>query len=231
MRSKYRWTAILLVFVFLSFKASALVMKGKVYDGESKKALSGVNIINTQTQMVFQTDSTGLFTINVQPGQLIEFKIMGYQTARVRINGNSLPYYSIGLLKAAYVIPEIKVQDHSFQADSIENQETYKWALDHYTLNGLDAVSHPFDALSKQNRQIWAFQKRFHYFEQQKFIDYVFNDKLIQNITGLNGDYLQDYKRLYRPPYELIQKWTTYEFYDYIKQTGNRYKALHKIPN
>ena len=213
----------------ISVPAFALVMKGKVYDRENQKPLSGVNVINTFTQIVYVTDSTGAFTLNVEEGHLIEFKKNGYQLARVRISGSNLPFYSIGLRKGAYEIPEINITGHNFQSDSIDNQETYKWASDHYTLDGLDVIAHPFDALSKRNRQICAFQKRFQYFEKQKFIDYVFNDDLIGKITGLKGDNLLDYKKAYRPEYEQIQAWNTYEFYDYIKQTGLAFKERNGI--
>lgn len=213
----------------MSIPASAVVMKGKVYDRDNQKPLSGVNIINTFTQMVYVTDSTGEFTLNVAEGHLIEFKKNDYQLARVRISGTSLPFYSIGLRKGAYEIPEINIKGHNFQSDSIDNQETYKWAIDHYTLEGSDVIAHPFDALSKKNRQLWAFQKRFQYFEKQKFIDYVFNDELIGKITGLKGDHLLDYKKVYRPQYEQIQAWNTYEFYDYIKQTGLSFKERNGL--
>lgn len=215
----------LIVFCSLmSSQAFALVMKGKVYDRETKQPLMGINIVNTYTQMVFVTDSTGQFSINVENGQMIEFQKMGYQIARVRINGSDLPFYSIGLRKGAYEIPEVNIKGHNFQSDSLENREIYKWAIDHYTLEGMDVIYHPFDALSKRNRQIWAFQKRFQYFEKQKFIDYVFNDELIEKITGLKGDALLTYKKAYRPQYEQIKTWSTYEFYDYIKQTGLAFK-------
>ncbi|HET8574183.1 MAG TPA: carboxypeptidase-like regulatory domain-containing protein [Edaphocola sp.] len=208
----------------------AQTMKGKVYNRETNEPLTGVNIINLNTQMVFRTDSTGLFSIKVRKGQMIEFQKHNFQTAQVEINSNtSLPYYSIGLHKGAYELPEVTIKGTNFKSDSIENQEVYKWALDHYTLEGIDIIQHPFDALSKRNRQIWAFQKRFHYFEQQKFIDYVFNEELIKKITGLSGDMLSTYRRQYRPEYEQIQAWTTYQFYEYIQQTGKAFKQHHQL--
>lgn len=220
----------ILIPLLLGQPAMAQTMKGKVYNRETNEPLTGVNIINLNTQMVFRTDSTGLFSIKVRKGQMIEFQKHNFQTAQVEINSNtSLPYYSIGLHKGAYELPEVTIKGTNFKSDSIENQEVYKWALDHYTLEGIDIIQHPFDALSKRNRQIWAFQKRFHYFEQQKFIDYVFNEELIKKITGLSGDMLSTYRRQYRPEYEQIQAWTTYQFYEYIQQTGKAFKQHHQL--
>lgn len=185
-----RSSLIVLICCFFSHPLFALVMKGKVYDELTQKPLSGVNIINLNTDMVFQTDSTGLFTINVEKGQTIKFQRHNYQEATIRISNASLPYYSIGLQKEAYELPEVTIKGHNYHIDSIENAKTYEWALDYYKLTGLDVIQHPFDALSKRNREIWAFQKRYHYFEEQKFIDYVFNDKLITKISGLQGEAL-----------------------------------------
>lgn len=231
MAQKTRFAGLIFILLLITCPAFALVMKGKVYDRETKQPLARVNIINTNTQMVFQTDSTGLFTLNVSEGQTVEFRKLGYQNAYVQIKGGELPYYSIGLRKGANRIPEINIKGHNFRSDSIESQEVYRWALDHYTLNPMQMLNHPFDALSKQNRRIWAFQKRFQYFEKQKFIDYVFNDQLIEKITGLKGDNLLHYKQNYRPNYEQIQIWNTYEFYNYIKKTGMDFKFSNHISN
>lgn len=221
-RPLFCFIAIPLLFVQ---QVAAQTMKGKVYDRETQKPLSGVNIINLNTQMVFRTDSTGRFSLSVKKGQMVEFRKNNFQVARVEVsNITNLPFYSIGLRKGAYELPEVTIKGQNFKTDSIENQEIYKWAIDHYTLEGLDIIQHPFDALSKHNRQIWAFQKRFHYFEREKYIDYVFNKPLIQKITGLTGDQLDAYWRQYRPEYEQIQRWSTYQFYEYIQQTGEIFK-------
>lgn len=225
----------LLCFIFIpvlfAHPVLAQTMKGKVYNRETNEPLSGVNIINLNTQMVFLTDSTGQFSLPVKKGQTVEFRKNNFQVARVEISSNNtnLPFYSIGLHKGAYELPEITIKGKNFKTDSIENQEVYKWALDHYTLEGLDIIQHPFDALSKRNRQIWAFQKRFHYFEQQKYIDYVFNETLIKKITGLTGEMLNTYCRQYRPEYQQIQQWTTYQFYEYIQQTGQAFKQRYQL--
>src|SRR5690606_6515674 len=169
-----------------------------------------------------------LFSIEVRKGHLVEFRKLGFKVVRIRIESEQLPYYSIGMEKGPYELPEVNVTGSNFVTDSIESSEVFEWAIEHYQLTGADVVAHPFDALSKRNRQIWAFQKRYQYFEQQKFIDYVFNDKLIHTITGLSDDALLQYKIRYRPSYEQIQSWTEYEFYVYIRDTGNRYKRQHQ---
>lgn len=220
-----------LVFVFVTFvahAASALVMKGKVYDMKTNQPMPNVNIVNTFTEMGMTTDSTGLFTINVERGHLVEFRRIGYKIVRIRIESTQLPYYNIAMKEGAIDLDEVEIKGNNFHTDSIERRETYKWAIDHYTLSGLDIIQHPFDALSKRNKQIWAFQKRYEYFEKEKFVDYVFNERLIKKLTNMDSTDIDLYRRNYRPQYDQVKAWTEYEFMEYIKQSALVYQKRKK---
>ncbi len=199
----------------------ALVMKGRVYDMKTNQPMANVNIVNTYSQTGMTTDSSGNFTLNVEKGHLIEFRRIGYKVVRIRIDSGQLPFYNIGMKEGAFDLEEVEIRGNNYKLDSVERFETYKWAIEHYKLEGLDIAQHPFDALSKRNRQIWAFQKRYEYFEKEKFVDYVFNAKLISRITPLkdSADIIL-YQRYYRPSYEQVKAWSEYEFMEYIKQTA-----------
>ena len=210
--------------VFHLNAAQLLKMKGKVYDGHTQEALENVSIFNVTRQETFLTDSTGLFQLQVKQGDLIEFQKMGYRIARVRItNAQELPYYSIGMTLGPLELEEVFVKGKNYRVDSIIDRETYKWALDHYQLEGINVIQHPFDALSKRNRQIWAFQKHFQFFEREKYVDFVFNDIIIKKLTEVDSAHLEDFKRAYRPTYDQIQSWNEYEFFEYIKMAGEDY--------
>ena len=209
------------IFMFLMGNTSyALKMKGIVYERDTKKPLENVYIFNTYTEKYFITDSTGKFSIDVERGQLIEFQKISYKLERVRISSNELPYYSIAMVIGPRELEDVRIVGKSYKMDSIIDRETYKWAIDHYTLDGLEMLQHPFDAMSKSNRQIWAFQKHFDYFEKEKYIDYVFNTHLIQKITPIDSSDILEFKMRYRPRYGQIKAWNTYEYYDYIKKAG-----------
>ncbi len=201
----------------------ALIMKGRVFDYKTNQPMANVNIVNTYTETGLTTDSTGLFTLEVAPGHLVEFRRIGYKISRVRVETSQLPYYNIAMREGAIDLMEVEIKGNSYKLDSIEKRETYKWAIEHYKLSGLDIIQHPFDALSKRNRQIWAFQKHYEYFEKEKFINYVFNERLIKQLTQMDSVQTAEYMYYYRPTYEQLQAWTEYEFYEYIKTTGKAY--------
>ncbi|WP_118976153.1 carboxypeptidase-like regulatory domain-containing protein [Taibaiella koreensis] len=214
-----------ILLVCFSNTALALVMKGKVYDLKTNQPLPNVNIVNTYTDAGITTDSTGNFTLNVEKGHLVEFRRIGYKIARIRIESEQLPYYNVAMREGAFDLEEVEIRGSNFHTDSLEKRETYKWAIEHYKLEGLDVIQHPFDALSKRNRQIWAFQKRFDYFEKEKYIDFVFNAKLITKVTGIaDTTDMELYRRMYRPGYDQLKAWTEYEFLEYIKSTGAIFK-------
>jgi hypothetical protein len=198
----------------------AFIIKGKVYDAKTHAPLANVFIMNTYSDARVVTDTSGTFAIEVERGHLIEFKALNYKIARVRIDTETAPFYSIAMREGAFDLDEVEIVGRSHLSDSLSNRETYKWAIDHYKLEGADIIQHPFDAMSKRNRQIWAFQKRYEYFEKEKYVDFVFNARLISKITNVDSTQMEDFRRYYRPSYEEIRRWTTYEFLDYIKSSA-----------
>ena len=114
----------------------------------------------------------------------------------------------------------------------IKKTEVYQSFLNFYRKEDINPVSNPFDFLSKRNRQIWAFQKAFDFWEREKFLDYVFNDKLILKLTDLNEDALIAYKYYYRPTYEMFKLFENdYDYYMYIKKTSIEFlknKSMHQ---
>src|SRR5690606_16909788 len=106
----------------------------------------------------------------------------------------------------------------------IKYYNLYKHQLEFPKLKGYQAIQHPFSALSKKNRQIWAFQDHYAWFQQEKYIQYNFNEKLITDITGLAADSVQMYMQMFRPTYEELRSMNEYTYYNYIKRTVELYR-------
>jgi hypothetical protein len=215
----------LLLFISgISQKSFALIVTGVVYDYKTNEPMSNVNIRNIFTDRGMTTDVTGKFSIDVEKGHLLEFTRVGYKIVRVRIDNLNIPFYKIAMKEGAFELQNVDITASNYKTDSIEKREVYKWAIEHYTLGPIESIEHPFDALSKRNRQIWAFQKRYEYFEKEKFVDYVFNAKLIHKIANIDSTQMEDYRRFYRPTYDQIKAWSEYEFLEYIKNSAADFK-------
>ncbi|MEI8279935.1 MAG: hypothetical protein WCG87_09245 [Bacteroidota bacterium] len=210
----------------LCHTAFGQTIKGDVMDVDAGGMMAGVNIQNIYTHTVVTTDSNGKFAIDATNDQLLEFSKPEYQTIHVRIPKGSIPpYFRIFIAKVN--IKSTKKGERNFHDDSISNHELYKSELEFAKLTTLESIQHPFSALSKTNRQIWAFQKSYEEFEQEKYIDYTFNESTISKITGLSGDSAKAYLRTFRPTYQQLRNMKEYDFLSYIKRTVAAYRKGH----
>ena len=209
--------------------AGAQTIKGDIIDMGNHQPVANVDVINIYTGMDILSDNGGNFFIAATKGQLLEFRRVGYKTARVRIpQGDVPPYFKIIMQKGANQQPPQYVagasKRYDYTEDSLRFHDIYKHELDFPRMNTLDVIEHPFSALSKRSQEIWHFQDDYEYTEQQKYIDNTFNPKLITEMTGLKGDSLRYYMRRYRPTYEQLRTMNDYAFFNFIKRSVETYR-------
>ncbi|HRO42544.1 MAG TPA: carboxypeptidase-like regulatory domain-containing protein [Flavipsychrobacter sp.] len=220
--------SLLILLFFLPVFSFATSITGEIIDGNTRQAVGNVNILNIYTEVGTVSDEVGRFSIIVAKGQLLEFRKVGYKTLRIRIpEGQIPPYFKVIMQQGPVELPQfdLHAQSKDWKRDSTRYYELYKGAIEFEKLDGLDVIRHPFSALSKRNRQIWAFQKEYNFWEQQKFIDYTFNERLVTNLSGLSGDSLQVYMKRYRPSYEFLRSMNEYAFYSYIKESTEFFRT------
>jgi len=210
---------LLLFFVFPAGNLWAQPRIGIVKDNSG--ALAHVTITNIHSGEVIITDTTGKFLIQAAAGQLLEFRKVGYETARFRVSAGHIPYYSIQL-NPGYKSPSNPNSQEifDFYQDSLRNRNYWKKELDFPLVTGWRAIQSPFSAMSKLNQQMILFQKEYRWLEEMKYVDSRFNKKLIQNITGLTADSVASYMQIYRPSYEFARNLKDYEMLSYIRQTA-----------
>lgn len=203
-------------------------MSGHVLDVNNTQQMKGVSVHNIHTGQSVTTDNKGAFSVAVEPGQLVEFRKDGFKVLRVRIPQGKRPSYFRVMMQVAGT--DVVDYMHSrgaapdYKTDSLRYYTLYKETLETPRLTGYQAVQHPFSAMSKKNRQIWAFQDEYAFYQEQKFIDYTFNAKLINQVTGLSGDSLQAYMELYRPSYQQLRSMNEYTYFNFIKSSVNRFR-------
>lgn len=206
----------------------AQAITGEVVDATGGKPIEHVSIRNVYSQSGIVTPADGKFFITGAEDELLEFKKLGYKTVRLRVPRLVPPYFKIIMERAPIELPEFELTRHGrspdYKTDSVKYAELYGHVLDDPKMSTFESLRSPFSALSKSNRQKWAFQENYAYFQQEKYIDYTFNDALITQVTGLAGDSLLRYKQRYRPGYEQLRSMNEYNFYMYIKETVARYR-------
>lgn len=203
------------------------IIKGEVRDLANNNLMDNVNVKNIYTQQGLTIKSDGKFSIGVKKGELLEFTKIGYQTVRVRIQSEKEPgFYQIVMNKTPIELREVDIHGKplDYQKDSIRYRKTYDIVMNKERKGDVDMRAMPLAMLSKKNRQEWAFQAMYEKWENEKYIDFVFNEKLVSRITYLKDEELKLFMRRYRPPYDFLRSVSEYEYLDYIKSCYYQFK-------
>ena len=218
---------------------SQITISGNVYDSSKLYAVPGVEVINTSGSTAV-SDSVGAYHIEVAPSDSISFFYQGKSTIKFPVktiqNYNAFDISLRVKVKEKYkLLSPVTVFSRSYQQDSIQNRQDYakvfgsekpgiRPSIDPGGAAGMD-----LDALIgvfqfRKNKQNLAFKQRLVEQEQDQYVDYRFSSKTITRITGLTGDSLETYKRLYRPEYLFVVNSTLAEFYSYILNTSYAFR-------
>ena len=212
----------------LSFSAySQTLIKGEIIDKSNQEYVENANIQNIYTRVGMSTLEDGKFRIEVKTGQLIEISKIGYQTLRIRIQDEKTPsFYKLELDRRSRILKVVDIRGRSlnYVKDSIRFRETYNVVVSQARKGDVDMRSMPLAMLSKKQREIWAFQEMYDRWEEEKYVDFVFNKALVNKITYLKKEELERFMRLYRPSAQFVRQATEYEYLEYIKSSYYRYK-------
>ena len=188
-------------------------IKGTVYDQSRLFAMPGVSVLGTSGQGTM-TDSVGQYHIVLHPGDSIYFSYLGRHTGKIPVS-RVVKNYPLDMSLAVRVdsLPLVVVRPRPYRYDSAENRDEYRNVFDYQPENVI------FGA--RRNRQMLELQERLVEEEQDKYVSYRFNKPLVRKITGLRGQALDTFMKLYRPTYQFIKNCENdYEFYKYIKDAG-----------
>lgn len=226
MRGYLTLVCTVLYWLAMNGNANGQTIQGQIIDVSNNQPLPDVAVQNIHTENGIRSDDDGRFALDAGRGQLVEFRKAGYKVLRVRLPNGTFPAYFKVVMEKYVTIPTYDPNGapKDYASDSAKYYALYKREVDYPRLTGTDALRHPFSAMSKRSQEIWEFQKEFEFYQQQKFIDYTFNPKLVYTITGLSGDSLQAYMQMFRPTYQQLKGMNEYAYYNYIKMTTTAYR-------
>lgn len=228
----------------LSPSVSAQVtVSGNVYDVSKLYAVPDVQVSSTSGSSDM-TDSTGSYQINVSTNDSIIFTYNGKSTMKFPVKDiKNYSAFDISIhakVKEKYkLLDPVTVFTDSYKFDSLENREEYAKIFGdekpgiHSTYDPGGAAGLDLDALIgmfqfRKNKEQLAFKNRLLQEEEDRYVDYKFSSKTITRITGLTGDSLETYKKMYRPNYYFVVSSTLAQFYEYILNTSYAFKRKQK---
>jgi hypothetical protein len=227
---------IILLLTATSATAQTYKIRGVVYDSSRNYPMEAVSVLSTSGRGT-TTNAEGYYEIEVTEKDSIWFSYLNKPTIKFPVLkiGNPLEF-DISLQVNVPVLKEVKIRPKNYRLDSIQNRIDYakifnyqkpklKPTISNYGAGvgfDLDEIVNMFRF--KRNRSMASFQKRLLIEEQDKFIDHRFNKTLVRRLTSLTEPALDSFMRLYRPSYMFSVVAGDYDFMEYIKDAGSRFK-------
>ena len=242
----FRFLLFIILLQLLQFTKAfgQIIISGTVYDSTKLYVVPGVKVLSTSGLETI-TDSLGAYHINVSENDSISFFFRGKSTVKFAVKAmTDYTSFDISLrirINAKYkLLQGVTVFSNTYHRDSVENRMEYSKIFD-YEKPGIHSSFEPggpagldLDALigmfnRRKKREDLAFQKRLIEDEQDRYVNYRFSPKVIHRITGLSGDTLTRYIKLYMPSYQFVVSSTLTEFYQYILNTSYTFKKEEGI--
>ncbi len=114
-RPRSRWLSLMLVLLLAAPALAQSLVKGKVSD-EAGNAMPGVNIIIKGTSTGTTTDADGVYSIQVDPNEVLVFSFIGYATQEINVGGRTT--IDLALQPSAEQLSEVVVVGYGTQKKS-----------------------------------------------------------------------------------------------------------------
>ncbi|HUQ65253.1 MAG TPA: hypothetical protein VM101_03815 [Flavitalea sp.] len=237
-----KWLFSLLLFITACPCVAQIRVSGKVYDISKYRPLEAVSVLTTSGSGTV-SDSLGRYSIIVKETDSIWFSYLNRPTPKYPVR-SILNYqnFEISLHVNSTELKEVKIMPRNYRLDSIQNRNEYAKAFNFHkpgfgtSINpgpgggvGLDIgeLVHMFQF--RRNKRMLAFQERLLQEEEDNYIDHRFSRALIIKLTGLHGDPLNNFIKIYRPAIEFVETSSDYEFQDYIKKCFSHYQRYQNL--
>lgn len=226
--------------VFATIAKSQLTVTGTVYDSTKIIPVKDV-LIKSSSGTSTTTDSNGRYTIVTSDKDSLTFTYHDKPTAKFavkqipNIGGFDISLH-IRVPEKFKTLKEVKVYAKNYRQDSIENREAYA-KIFKYQKPGITLTSDSYTGAAgadlnelinvfrfKRNRQLKKMQERLMEQEEENYINYRFNKTTVRRITNLQGQYLDEFMKEFRPGFKFTQQSSVVEFYQYILNASYEFK-------
>ncbi len=208
------------------------ILKGIVLNGETYKPMYMVTVQNLANGQSVQTDIEGNFSLSATIGDILSFSYNGFHTIQKTVSSYS--DMGVELLPISVRLPEYTVHELTkFQKDSIEMTTLYSQELNKKKINpkvstngGLvvsGLIGAPVQRLSRSYKRNKRFKATFQKDMEQKFIDSRYKPELVTTLTGLKGDSLLQFMKIYPMDYAYARSVSDLEMKAWIRDNYREY--------
>jgi hypothetical protein len=216
------------------------LLVGKTIDSKTLKAIPLATVTNLNKGKSVLCNYKGEFAIAAEIGNLLVTTYTGYSFDTLRVVPQMLGDTSIIKMRMlANSLPNVtisaKSQYNPYQLDSIERRNEYATLLNKKNLKAIDGpvagsgfgISFSLDRFSKREKRKRYAKEQFELMEEQAYISYIFNEKMLENYTGLSGQDLVEFINIYRPSYYWVRAHPVAE--DHVIYINSKLKEYRKV--
>ncbi len=237
----------LILSTFIAPSFAQIKISGTVYDSTKRNLVEGVQVVCTCGTMSF-SDSTGSYSIFAGEKDSVFFFFRNKPTQMFAVSeikdreafDIALHIYVPGKYKQ---LKEIIIYGKNRRQDSIENRLQYDKVF-RFNGGGLElsnaapgsgiGVGLDIESLInmfrfRHNRSMQRFQERLIKEEQDRYIDYRFNENIVEKLTSIEkGEKMRRFMEKYRPEYEWLTTVLDIELYMYIQAAAHTF--INTVP-
>jgi hypothetical protein len=209
---------------------------GTILSADTSLLLRGINVLNLTLKRHTVSDAYGKFVLEYKQGDTVEFRHDHWETKIVYGSGLK---DSIFLQKRGIVLDEIVItrNRHNKEIDELKDiqKEKNKKGGIYYGGRPPIALLNPFggkpitffyELFSKNGKRARQMEKDVQYALRESKVDSAFNRITVKKITAINDGELPDFMKSYRPTFEQVQSWDTYDLYFYIQKSYDSFRTI-----
>lgn len=223
------------------FPEDMVRISGQVADSSSGEGLANVQVLNFRVRGGTMTNISGKFSIQADPADTLTFKLLGYEERKIPVKQlmNGKENQTIALKVIRYAIPGVEVQGKAIHMNlglgGKENPLPSELRSEDFASkpSALSAVFRPLAfmhyKLSKSEKEKRATLAAIYSERDWQILSLVYNKDVIQKLTSLKGEDLDDFMVYCNAYSDFKVNATTYEVYKTIKDLFAEYKKTHSL--
>jgi hypothetical protein len=228
--------------MFLNWSGVAgqkIFLQGIVKDSVQKTPIRSASIRNVLSGQTVVSRSDGKFVLGVQKGNILAVAASGYLSDTLTITDSILSsgfiLLELHLLPATLPDATVSAGLNHYQVDSISRRKAFLATVGEARITTVSrtnelgfGVGINIDRFSKREKNKRAARSLFDITEEEAYINFRWNENIVNKYTRLTGDTLIEFMQTFRPTWDWLRKHPAEEdILYYINKCLKSYSKRH----
>ena len=214
------------------------ILQGSIADKVNRQPVTSASIRNLVSGVTVISKQDGSFSTDVAEGNILAFSANGYYTDTLTITYKLLQKDKllIGLTPLPSTLENVTITSsyNRYQNDSIARRKNFLQTVGENKVNAVGktnsekdfGIAINLDHFKKAEKNKRKARSLFEITEEEAYINYRWNDSIVEKYTSLTNDELTSFIQKSRPTYAWLRKHTMEE--DLLYYINSQLKKMHK---